>query len=534
MALKWSKTNWLIVCLFFFVLAVRVVTALFLRQPGYMDAYYYSNLAENLQRGNGFIDYVIWNFLDMPRALPQPACLYWMPLTACVIYPFYRLFGVSFPVAQLPFIVLSTVLAWVTYRISNELSGRRDQALLAGVLIAFSGFYTVFWVTTDSFAPFAVAGSLAMYTAGRGLRSGRPGWFALSGGFAGLAHLTRADGVLLLVAVCVAVLAWGYIYRQQWRQVLVALVLSVVVYAAVMAPWIVHNWQATGSPLRQSGLQTLFLRDYDELYSYGRELTLSYYLAWGWRAILGSKLQAVWFGVQNLVAVNLMIFLMPLTIWGLWTWRKRIELLPFAIYAVLLFLTMTLLFTFPGMRGGLFHSSAALLPGFFAASACGLRRFVQFMAKHRASWNEASAFKFFSVALVCLAFGLSAFLYLRSVLGQREVALPWRSRNLVYHEVGAWLQGKGRDEGPVMVNDAPAFYYFTHIPAVSIPNENLEVVIEAAQRYGVEYLLLEADHPSPLQAVYEGRYDDPRLEMQTTLTGPSGAAVEIWFVEQQP
>ena len=315
MAPKWSKSVWVITCLLLFVLSVRVITAVFLQQPGYMDAYYYSNLAENLYRGHGFVDYVIWNFLGMPLVIPQPACLYWMPLTACVVVPFYHVFGASFSVAQIPFILLSTALAWIAYRVSIEISGQRDQALLAGILIGLSGFYTVFWVTTDSFAPFAVVAGLSVYAAGRGLKSGRRGWFALSGGLAGLAHLTRADGILVFVAVVLAVLVWGCTSQRRDR-LIVALSLTMVAYTLVMSPWFVRNWQVTGNPLGQGGLQTLFLRDYDELYSYGRELTLSHYLSWGWRAILSSKLDAVWFGIQNLVVVNLMIFLAPLAAWG--------------------------------------------------------------------------------------------------------------------------------------------------------------------------------------------------------------------------
>ena len=527
------RTEWLIVAVLLAALAVRLITAAFLRQPGYADAYYYSNLAGSLQRGEGFVDYVIWNYLDAPRAIPQPACLYWMPLTACVIYPFYLLFGVSFAVAQLPFVMLSTVLVWITYRVSIELSGRRDQALLAAVLVTFSGFYTVFWVTTDSFALFAVVCSLALYAAGRGLRSGGAGWFALSGGCAALAHLTRADGALVLVAVCVAVAAWGVGGRVHRRPALRGLALTIIVYLAVMAPWLVRNWQVVGSPLGSGGLQTLFLRDYDELYSYGRELTLSHYLAWGWKAILGSKLQATWFALQNLVAVNLMIFLTPLAVWGLLVWRKRTELLPFAAYAVILYITMTLLFTFPGMRGGLFHSSAALLPWLFAAAACGLRRFVQFMARRRPNWTEASAFKFFAVASACLALAMSGFLYLRSVRGQPGVTPPWQDRNLVYRDIGAWIHSQGAAARPVMVNDAPAFYYFTQLPAVSIPNEEPDVVVQAAHHFGVGYLVLEADHPQPLRDVYDGRAIDPRLDKIETLAGPAGAAVQVWRVEPE-
>ena len=531
MAFKWFRSNHLIVFVLAFVLLVRIVTALPLRQPGYMDAYYYCNVAQSLYRGDGFTDYILWNFLDNPEGLPHPACLYWMPLTSMVIYPFALLFGLSFRVAQVPFILLSTVLAWVACRVSMDLSGKREQAILAVILVAFSGFYSVFWVTTDSFAPFAVVASLALYTAGRGMKASRSGWFALSGGFAGLAHLARADGVLVLGAVLLTLLLLGWRRPRLRRYVLFSCLWAVLVYLAVVSPWFYRNCQEAGSPLGGGGFQTLFLRDYDDLFSYGRELTSSSYLAWGWSAILKSKLQALWFGFQNLLAVNLMIFLAPLSAWGLWTWRKRGELLPFAIYAVLLYLVMTLFFTFPGVRGGLFHSSVALLPWLFAAAACGLERFIQFMARHRAGWNVDTAYPVFFVALILLALLLSSFLYLGSVWGQSAGRLSWNERNVVYVDIGRWLEQKGDDVGLVMVNDAPAFYYFTRRPGMSIPNEELETVVEVAQRYGVSHLVLESDHPHPLQALYEGRQTGPRLELETTIRDARGSPVKVYRLE---
>ena len=593
------------------VLLLRIVTALFLTQPGYMDAYYYYNAAESLYQGQGFTDHVIWNYLSDPRGLPQPACLYWMPLTSLVIYPFFVLFGDSFRVAQIPFILLSTVLVWLTYRLSLDLGTKRQSfmappaplakgaegasmpipraaspaplaeeaegssmpipraaspsllaegaegssmpipraaspsplvggtegghpdvncAVLAAIWMAFAGFYTVFWVTLDSFALFAVVAGLALYAAGRGLRDGRVAWFVLAGGFAGLAHLTRADGPLVLVAVLLAlcVLAWRR-PPERGRLLRAALVASIA-YLVVVFPWLYRNWRETGFLMGSGGTQALFLRDYDELFSYGRELSFTSYLEWGWSAILQSKLQGLWFGVQNLLVVNLMIFLTPFAAWGLWVWRKRSELLPFVLYAALVYLSMTLLFTYPGMRGGLLHSSTALLPWLFAAAACGLREFIRFMAAHRSGWNPDTAYRFFFVAFILLAALLSGFLFLNNVSGRSGQNPPWNERNTVYIEVGEWLAQNHRDVAPVMVNNAPAFYYFVHRPALSIPNEAPDTVIEAARRYGVEYLVLEADHPAPLKALYEGRETIAGMELVAGLT--PGESVKIYYLER--
>ncbi len=79
-----------------------------------------------------------------------------------------------------------------------------------------------------------------------------------------------------------------------------------------------------------------------------------------------------WLNLQRLWVENLLIFLLPFTVLGLWRLRRERLLWPFFLYAPLLFAAMTLAFTFPGMRGGLFHSGGALLPFFFAAAGPGL------------------------------------------------------------------------------------------------------------------------------------------------------------------
>jgi len=65
----------------------------------------------------------------------------------------------------------------------------------------------------------------------------------------------------------------------------------------------------------------------------------------------------------------------------------------------------------------------------------------------------------------------------------------------------------------VMVGDPPAFWYQTRRQATVIPNGEVEAVLEVAERYGISYLLLEADHPAPLDALHAGQEGHPRLRL---------------------
>ncbi|MEW5719877.1 MAG: hypothetical protein AB1817_14710, partial [Chloroflexota bacterium] len=144
------------VSLFFITLIFRIATALPLTYAGYMDASYAMHIAENLARGRGFVEEVLWNYLDNPAGLPHPSNLYWMPLPSILIAPFFALFGASYRVAQIPFVVLSSLLPLFTFYLTRKFFARDDYAWIAALFTAFSGFYTIYWVSPDNFTPFAL------------------------------------------------------------------------------------------------------------------------------------------------------------------------------------------------------------------------------------------------------------------------------------------------------------------------------------------------------------------------------------------
>jgi len=500
---------WLLLAL---TLAVRLLTAALVRQPSYTDAYYYAVGARQLYAGQGFSEPFIWNWLGPPEQVPHPGYLYWMPLTAILGWLGLAALGKSFWAMQAPFVLLSAFLPLVAYGIALDLTGQRKHAALAGLLAVFPGLYAHFFVLPDNFTPFALAGSLCLWAAGRGLREGQALWFGLAGLAAGFGHLARADGLLLLGVTLLALLA-GPGRKLALRTCLLPLLACLSGYLLVMGPWFARNWLVAGSPLPGAGMQTLFLTSYDDMFSYGAPLTLESYLSWGWGPILQSKAQALLLNLQRLWVEDFLIVLLPFSALGLWKLGRgagREMLRPFLLYLPLLFLAMTLAFTYPGVRGGLFHSGGALLPFIFAAAGPGLEAAVRWAARHLRGWRARQAWQVFALGLVAMALLITTFaLWRAGVLGGE-----WNQRDQGYEAIGRWLEARGAAGATVMVGNAPGFTWHTGQPAVAIPNDPLDTILLVAERYDARYLVLDEARPRTTDGVYAGEEGHSRLELR--------------------
>jgi hypothetical protein len=509
--------------LFVLSLVVRLAAAAFIQRPGYTDTAYYVAGAVRLAQGGGLNQPFLWNYLDDPAGLPHPGFLYWMPLPSLLAAPFALLFPGSFFALQFPFAILSALLPLVTYGLAWETSGRRHSAWLAGLLTLFSGFFFPYWTLPETFAPFALFGSLALWLAGTWIPDARrwmldSGRWLLIGLLVGLAHLARADGILLLPVIGLASLVSSLSRTPQHatrhthyasRPISRRLPSVILGYLLVMAPWFARNLALIGAPLSLAGTRTLWLRTYDDLFCYRCDVSLRSYLAWGWADILRSKLWAAGVNFERFLAEDCLVFLLPLVLIGLFRLRRRPPFTLSIIYLALIYLTHALAFTFPGPRGGFFHASAAMLPFLFTAGGEGLEVAVAWAARQR-RWNPRQAQWVFGVAVVVLA----------ALLGVYAAAhrLPaWRQTDRFYEEIGQWLTQGGMAGETVMVANPAAFWYHTGYPAVVVPNGGVEAVLAAADRYGVRYVLLDRNRPAPLAGLYVQETSHPRLR-----------AVEVW------
>jgi hypothetical protein len=153
------------------------------------------------------------------------------------------------------------------------------------------------------------------------------------------------------------------------------------------------------------------------------------------------------------------------------------------------------------MRGALLHSSSALWPWFTALAAAGIGIAVDWVSARLPHWEPVKAKVRFSALFVVIALVIGLYVSLMRADNSEEVERLLELKTTL------------SNESVVMASNAPAIYYHLGLPSLSVPNEATDVVYQAAQRYGVTHLLLDADAPVPLKDLYSGRTTDTRFEL---------------------
>jgi hypothetical protein len=530
-------------------LIVNGLAARFVSQPGYMDAYYYFGGAVQLARGAGFNEPYLWNYLDPVARLPHPSHLYWMPLASLVAAPFItfaeRFAGnplpnaILFRAAQIPFVLLAALLPILTYIVARLTTPLRRHALIAALLMIFSGFYPIFWTNTETFTLYGLTAGFALLAGALGVDRASWRWLFLAGLSAGLAHLTRADGVFVLFAILLIVF-WYQIIRSPspprsdpplfnpWSLVLLLFAL-LSGYLLLMLLWFIRNLIVMGAPLAPGATRTLWLTNYDDLFNYpSTTLTLARYLAVGGGTILTGKWQAFLMNLGTLVGAQGLVVCFPFILIGLWKLRRHPLYLPMIVYGLLLFALMTFVFTFPGARGGLFHSGAALLPFFFPAALLGLDASVDAVARYLPHWQPEKSKPVFSGLLAAFAAALTLIIFQIRVIGP-----DWRhplsaQANQAYAEIGNWLATQGESQAIVATGNPPGFYYFTNSQSIVIPNGEVNDLLQAMSAFRAHWAVLEFNHPKGLEDLYTSPLAEPRLQLRATFKDNTGQPVYLF------
>jgi hypothetical protein len=507
-------------------IGMAVLAAIWVRSPGYLDADYYFATGRVLASGGGLRVPFLWNYLASGHLdLPQPALLYWMPLTSLLSAASLAVFGPSFLAGQLPSLAFTASLPVFTAWIAQRLGARPGQSMMAGGLAGFSGFYLPFFVTTDAFSSFAVIGGGALWFMAAARARDSKAWLLL-GVLSGLGHLARADGLLLVV---MAVVIWG-LTRPRRLLNLAALGGG---YLAVMGGWFLRMWQVAGGPLSPGGLKAAWLTNYNQLFSYPADgLTTAHWIESGMASIVRVRLAALGVNFGSLLLVNGLVFLTLLMALGLWRLRRTRAARITAAYLVIELAAMSIVFPFPGQRGGFFHSAAAAMPLLWAICPIGLDVVVAWLYR-RWHWDPAEASRRLGAGAVLIAAAATLFLLAtRQVLPARQ-GQGWGQATASY--VGAAALGSGANpQDVVAANNPPAFWLASGHPSVVIPNGDPRALAGVVRDFGVKWVVLERNHPPGLNDLYDHPSSLPWLSVVWSSKDAYGNPVYVLGVTEMP
>jgi len=209
--------------------------------------------------------------------------------------------------------------------------------------------------------------------------------------------------------------------------------------------------------------------------------------------------------------------------------RQAFETRLVALYLVILFLAMSFVFPFAGSLGGLFHSSAALMPLLWVLVPAGLHRAIKW-ASHLRRWNEPQAQRVFAVTIFGIASILTVGLYLTKVIGIQSNTSLWMGPKRTYDAATEMLTELDPDYGIVAINNPPGFYVSSQKGSVVIPYGGEAELHKVVDRFAVEWVILDVNHLEGLADIYWGKAKVPWLEKRATLLDHNSKPVLIFEV----
>jgi hypothetical protein len=472
--------------LFGIALLARIAAAWLVGYPPYADATYYFMVADQLADGHGFTAPVLYSFLEVGGRLPADPMLpvpsngHWMPLTSVVaaasITIFEPLLG-AWRAAQLPFVLLSAALVPFTAFVGWELWRSRSVAWAAGILALLAGPYLVLYPQVNNIAVFGAAGAGAVWCAIRAVQAPRATWWLVAAGaLAGVATLTRVDGLLLAVPVAVA---WWV--RPGHRSVLAGAA-SAAAFLLVVAPWLARDLVVFGAPFPSAGGHTLWISTYNEQFTIGYDPSPATLFATGIGNVVGGRL-AAWGELAGRVAVLMGgLFVLPF-VWGLWADRRRRELAPFLVYFLVVFIAMGLVFTYHAPKGAFYHSAAAWLPFALPLAVASLPGLSNAVGRWWPFLRRPATHRFLLVAgLVGSA--------LLSLIGSAVILGQWNAAHDRLLLAADYLREQGATDDRVLSYDPPALHFLTGNPGVAPPFDPYAVIGQVVDAYDVQWVVV--------------------------------------------
>ena len=490
--------------LFALALVVRAVLVALYPDPAYPDSYYYVDVARAIAAGHGLnIDFV-WIFAEVGNRLPDPAVLpipsnaHWLPLASFLQAPFVSILGPTALASALPGVIVGALVAPLTWVIARDAGARPIVANSAGVIAAVPGAATVFMAQPENFAILHPLVAATLWLTARGLKGdGRS--FAIAGLLAGLATLARNDGVLLAGAVGLVWLAdrlrtlrssrgsrsWSHVDDRPSISV-AAGVAAFVLFLVVMGPWWARQLLVFGSisPTSSSGA-ALWIRDISEWNSITANPTLDSFLAQGWAAIIGSRVDGLLDAIGNFAVMIASIVLVPFLLLGVLGRRHSKDFGPWFVYTFVAFAGATFLYPLHVPGGAFIHTAIGLQPHAAILSMEGVLLTVGWLAGRRRRWEPGTAGTVF-------VWGVTAIVIATAVIFTQPVHQGWDATRAPRQQLAANLSRLGvNPEDRLLSIDAGGYKYWTGLGGVVTPDDPIEVIESVARAYRAEWLVID-------------------------------------------
>jgi hypothetical protein len=529
---------------FLVALVVRTVAAAAVSFPVPEGTAYYPGVARNLVEGRGLVSDALWSYQTQPLVVPRAAFEVWMPLSALVEALPMALAGTAnwFRAAQVASVLASSIVAVLAWRLGADVAaemglpvGRaRTLGVGTGLAAAVLGPLVIFAALPDSTALFAavsLAGCLLMTRIAAGEATGDAGTVATGSGagaaragtrtgaaagaartgtrtrtrtaamllaridrrrpsgrlvalglLLGLTALTRSEAIWLALAW--AVMAWfGTPGGRRRRLRLIAV--PAVVAALVFAPWAARNWLVFGTPLPgQTMANALYLHTTD-IFSWWDQPSLTRYLSQGPGPILEAHLAGI---AHDLLGV-LTIPAFPISVLGLvalpWVGRRR-ALRPLVLFSVLTFLITSLAFPVVTLSGTFMHAAGSVLVLLVICAVVALDAFVAWVGRLR-HWTRPVAWLGPAFAIATLA--PLCFVTVSDIARQANDA---RTRYEVLPAAMA-RAGVPLDGSHPVITDNPIWLAeAARVPALALPEESPEAVLDLARHFGAQLVVIRA------------------------------------------
>lgn len=495
------------VALYLLALVARLAVAAGFPDPAYPDSFYYVDVARSLASGHGFNVDFLWIFAEVGGripanpVLPIPSNAHWMPLASLVQVPFIWVLGPTAMASAIPFALFGALAAPLAWAIGRDAGAKPMVAAGAGVMTALPALTFAFMAQPDNFSFYQPLVAGALFLGGRGMR-GNPRAFALAGLLAGVATLSRNDGVLVLGVLGLAFLwdrarslrGWAGEPRRPARVPLAAALGAVALFAIPVVPWLARQLAVFGSisPSSASG-KVLFIRDIGEWNSITTPASLDHLLGMGLGPLLMTRVNGLGSALLIFTVLGCAFFLAPFLLIGTWRRRRDATFGPYLGYAAVLFAFSTLISAVHVPGGTFIHSAVALLPHGYVLALEGVLATVGAIAARRRSWDVSAASRIFTLGTV-------AFTVIAAVAGSFATHATWESKRERMQAVAQALDASAAADDRVMSIDASGYRYWSGHGGVVLVNDPLDTVEQVARAYAIRWLVLERGDSVPAAA----------------------------------